>query len=367
MRPFRARFIWVSASVGALFYIVAAEPVPAGPAPATYIDDTHATLNGVPATALINDYAYERYQYEGRASGRPVVLDARRAKFLVANSRNSNPTNSSPCDKGPLQINRYPVNVYHSENTALVGGLVKSVVPQQSDWSPTYCNSAAVHFRYSPSGTVDGVRITGAWDAIRMAARSPGLVIKNTWISNVRDDVLENDALFPAEVRDTLADGALQGFSMAPAPSSARDSSSTVVKISGVLLRIKEYPYKGRNYFGALAKHSVRSPTLVITNSVVAVSYHGGRTWTAYWANTWKKTKRCSNNLFLWLSDQPIPAAIGTPPRCFTVVKGKAATELWNLAKQNWIHCHPKVARLSTDMASDPTRCRAGTWGGFTN
>ena len=42
------------------------------------------------------------------------------------------------------------------------------------------------------------------------------------------------------------------------------------------------------------------------------------------------------------------------------------ARDRWQQAKQNWIDCHPRVSRIAGDPASDPARCEAGTFGGYT-
>ena len=177
-------------------FVVAAQVAGANEAQyvASYDDDTFEILgSGVETHTLNGNFGYERYQYSESADGEQEALDARQADFIVAISRNANPTYESDCEQGSHPINRYPLNVYYSDMTAVVGGIVIAEVPQDSDWEPTYCNSAAVHFKYAPTGLADGIRITGAWDAFRMAADSPGLTIKNSWLSDVRDDALEND------------------------------------------------------------------------------------------------------------------------------------------------------------------------------
>lgn len=346
------------------------------PPPSSYIDDTHSTLtSGITVATLSGNHGYNRYQYETSADGKALALDTRQAVFNVANSKNSNPTYDFDCSEGTLPVNMYPLNVYSADLTAIVGGYINSLVPLQSDWEPTYhgslasCNSAAIHYKYASGGTVDGVRITGAWDAVRMAVDSPNLVLKNSWISDVRDDILENDYLYSAVVKDTLVDGTFQGISLRSTDSSAPDASSKVVTISGAVIRIQNYLYKGNQYFGALFKGSTVAPSNKIHNSVIAVSAApGSATWNSYWSLTWSKTIECSNNVFLWMSDAPIPSALTLPPSsCFKIYKGQEAINIWNNAKTNWINCHPKVLRKATDPVSDVSQCQAGTYGGYTD
>lgn len=350
-------------ALGCFVLPAGAQETPAGP----YFDDTFDSLDAISDVNIVNgSFGYERYQFEEPADGDPLALDARNADFTVSNSRNSNPTSSADCDVGTSPVNPYPLNVYDADFTAVVGGIIYSDVPQESDWEPTYCNSAAVHFKYASNGIVDGIRITGAWDAIRMESGSPELTVRNSWISDVRDDILENDHFYSAVFEDNLVDGAFQGISV-HSGGSIGDSSSEVVVLSGNVIKIREYLYKGGQQFGALFKAESEAPSKEIHDTVVAVEFNGGSTWSHYWDESWSKINSCSNNLFLWLSDAAIPSAVGSPPSCFTVVRGQEARDLWQQAKENWINCHPLVARAAGDPQSETAQCIADTFGGYSD
>lgn len=334
-----------------------------------YRDDTHQSLHA--AGRIVNLHgrqALERLKFKPPAGMGGVALDARRATFTVANSRNPKPTADQDCDQGNLPVNRYPLLIEQQDRTAIVGGLFLSHVPQSSEWRATYCNSSAITFEGAPDGIVDGVRITGAWDAIRASRGSPGLLIANSWISNARDDAVENDHLQTATIRDTLIDGAFQGISVKPRKdSNTGDASNQTVTLSGVLFRLQEYSYKEGRRFGALTKSDQRAPRFRVTNSVVAVDYAGGTSYPQFWATSWSKLTGSSNNLFLWLSDAPIPDFVPLPPSSFRLLRGQAARDAWARAKSNWINCHPKLARLPSDPRSNPDACVPNIWGGFTN
>lgn len=350
-----------------LFLAVAAAPEPKTYAQSAqpYYDDTHMILeSGMASKVLSGDFGYDRYQFDESANGKPFILDARNARFQVANSANLSPTTEFDCDQGSNPVNRYPLNVYYSDLTAVVGGLINGEIPQESDWQPTYCNSAAVHFKYAPSGIVDGIRITSAWDALRMSVDSPNLTVRNSWISNVRDDILENDFFFTTIFEDNLVDGTFQGISVHSGGDISITPYETVV-VHGNVIRIREYLYKGRQQFGALFKNETSSPSSMIYDTVVAVDYKGGYTWRGYWEKSWSKIEDCSNNLFLWLSDSPIPDAVPLPPSCFRVMKGEEARVAWAQAKENWVNCHPRVARTTNDPKSNPKECVSDTFGGY--
>jgi hypothetical protein len=302
-----------------------------------------------------------------RPAGVSAVIDARRAVFTVANSRNATPTAAMNCDRGTVPVNRYPLVIEQVGRAAIVGGLFLSRVPQASEWQATYCNSAAITFQNSGDGIIDGVRIGGAWDAIRVGRASPGLVITNSWISQARDDAVENDFLQPLTLRDTLIDGAFQGISVKPRKGNdLPDASGQLVNLSAVMLRLTEYRYKDGRRFGALLKSDLRAPRVRMVNSVVAVDYQGGQSYPQFWQTGWAKLTDPSNNLFLWLSDAPAPDFV-RPPGGFRMLRGQAARDAWTRARTNWIDCHPKLARLPSDPRSDPARCVPGTWGGFSD
>lgn len=317
-----------------------------------------------PLVQLRGDQGERPYVFDG-ANAAGSKIDARGAIFTVANSRNASPSAEMPCETGPLPLNRYPFSVGGAPNVTLSGGLFRGRVPQRADWKPTYCNSAAILFRQSPDGVIDSVRISGAWDAVRASTGSSGLTLRKSWISDVRDDLFEDDYLYPASIEDTLVDGAFQGLSIKAGDDGANpDAARAVVSISGLLLRLGDYRYKGEMRFGALTKNGPESPRLRVRNSIVAIDTGGGRTFTDYWRRTWGKLDDSSGNALLWLSDAPIPATFPLPPQGFVVVKGRPARALWAQAKSNWINCHPQVARTGTDPRPIPGACRAGRWGG---
>ena len=329
-------------------------------------DDTfEALLTARPAEKLRRAYGLSRYKFVRAEGHERVVIDARGASFIVANSGNPNPTAENDCKQGSEPVNPYPLSVTDSGNVTLIGGIIVSRVPQTSDWLYTYCNSTAVHIRRSPGAVVDGIRIAGGWDGVRASEGSPHLLLKNSWLSDIRDDAVENDYLYSASVHDTLIDGAFQGISVKSSGSAVRNGLQETLVLSGVLLRLKEYPYRGRSRFGAVTKNEIASPAIQIRNSVIAVDYHGAESWRTYWIRSWSKMVDAKDNIFLWLSDDPMPESLPVPPKeaGFQFVSGAAARSIWDKAKQNWIDCHPKVARIPSDPGSEIRRCDRNYWG----
>ena len=270
-------------------------------------------------------------QYRPRDLTRGTVFDATGARFTVDNCGWAG-------EKNP-----YPATLDECQDCTWYGGLWNSKIPQDTDWGNTYCNSAAAFaFRDSINFAFDSVRIDGAWDGIRFQPREPDakttFVLENSWLSNVRDDCIENDALHDMIIRDSLLDGCFSGISLDPgrtgSPVPNRADTHTVV-IEDVLLRLQDYPFRGEVQPGYFLKVHAASPSIEIRDSIFAfdrVGYVDRR-----WSRAMSKVKSCSNNYLLWLSDTPMPASFPRIPACFTVLTGAQARDKWEQSRDAWI------------------------------
>ena len=316
-----------------------------------------ALLSLFAASEAKRDHGLSPFIHDQASDGRRKLIDFRGAVFQVANSATDFPTRARPCWKQKRGTNPYPIQIMRDDHVAILGGLVLGRVPQTSDWRDTYCNSAAVILKGASGAELNGMRIAGAWDGVRASQGSPNLVIRNVWMSDIRDDAFENDYLLPARVENSLLDGVFTAVSMKSGKGFGRRSGSQVA-VSDSLVRLKEYPYKGERKYGSLSKNSENSPGLQLKNSVVAVDFAGGSTWNAYWQHTWSTlSPRSSGNTFLWLSDLPIPQSFPMPPASFQVRTGQAARQTWARAKLDWINCHPALDRRKADPVSRPVDC----------
>lgn len=330
------------------------------PSPNTSLnDDTFATLKRTtnPVVVMTN-FGFTEYELEG--VGANTTIDARQSSFVVANSKNTNPTQSATCSSGNLTTNPYPIQLRDSSGIAFVGGIINGQVPQSSDWAYTYCNSATIGIWNSPNAIVDGLRASRGWDGFRFNDGTTNWKLTNSWVSEYHDDCIENDEGRTGLIKDVLFDGCYMGLSMAPGTS----ESGAVVTLDGVLLKMKSYLTEGVVGNGSPFKFDEETTAqLVIKNSIIAYDSSTlisvRRTGRA-----WNKVKECSNNQLLWMSDAEMPSDYPTPPSCFQIVKGQAARDLWQKARTNYINCHPLLKRLSTDPVSDSTKCDANFYGG---
>ncbi len=281
---------------------------------------------------LTENYAYTPYRYSG---GDADIIDASRASWIVANI--GSPTNLYPflVDQGKSGLD-------------IIGGTIMGQVSQTLDWTQAYINSAAVMVRNTGNASVSDWTISNPWDGIRIAQGSTGFEIDDVWISNARDDAVENDEALSGTIRDSLFDGVFSGISLGN--KYTPDRSGNVVTIDRVLLRMESYLYKGEMTHASPLKMEGTSPALRITNSVFAiedVSHIGD--WRLDLA--WDKTIQSSGNVFLNLSDTPLPKDYPMPGAGWTILQGQAARNYWKSARAEWIAEHD-----GTETGSAPPR-----------
>jgi hypothetical protein len=291
------------------------------------------------------------------------VIDARSAMFRLSNSRNTNPSKEAGCDVGPLRVNAYPVRVYRSPAALLIGGTFDGEVPLGSDWEYTYCNSAAIGVFDSPRIIVEQVRARRAWDAVRFSGASGLFVLEGSWLSQIRDDCVENDFLNDGIVKDVLFDGCFSGISVKQPSSRSLDGTSRTLTVLGALIRATPYLYRGESRMAPPIKASASSPRLRVVDSVFAMEGDTEVNWSQL-AASWDRIADCRGNLFLWISDTPWPADVARPPSCFRFVQGLEARALWGRIRDNWIDCHPEIDRFPDDQASNPLACDRMSHGG---
>lgn len=302
-------------------------------------EDTTIVLSG--------EYGYEQKSIRDRAK---AIIDARTASFTIASSKNPYPNAILGCDVGWLPVNRYPVVIRNCPAARFIGGRFNGEVSLTSDREHSYCNSAALLVRDGTAkATVESVRVRRCWDGIRFSEGSKGFCLKGSWLSEVRDDAVENDYLVSGIIEDCLLDGCFAGISLDPG-SRDRDGTRETVTIDRLLLRMHGYLADGEVTHQAPIKADELSPKLKITGSVFALSAANMR-GSRRLERAWQKITESRDNTLLWLSDEPLPSGLQQLPGGFSVLAGAAAREYWNKARQGWIDAHPDVPRFSDEKA----------------
>jgi len=306
---------------------------------------------------LAEDFQYTQYRPPGGELAGDEV-DGYDAIWTVSNSGNDDPTVAANCEVGGNPTNPYPILIEDSDDVTFSGGRVRSDVPLLSDWGPTYCNSAALFIRGGDRAIVEHVRVEGSWDAFRFSDGAVDFTLRGVWVSNFRDDGVENDQVRSGRIEDSLFDGGFQGLSLDPGGSGGpSDFDDHLVVLDHYIQRLAVFSYEGAPSHGTLFKGTEYAPRMEIVHSVFAAEVDSfaseGRL-----TSVLDQVQHCENNYFLWLGDGPVPTSYSDHlPECFTVFEGEEADERWVAVRNNWIDCHPDVPRSNADPASNPRAC----------
>ncbi|WP_046867459.1 M10 family metallopeptidase C-terminal domain-containing protein [Microvirga massiliensis] len=291
---------------------------------------------------LTKDYGQEAYKASGLADG--TVIDATAASWIIDNSILDGDG-----------ANAYPFRVYNSPNVTIEGGVMHGEVSLTEDWETLYYpkegngNSVAIRVESSPNAIIQDWKIDRAFDGIRIAEGTTDFLIQNMWVTDVRDDVIENDPAMGGTIRNSLFDGVFAGIST----DGDVDGSMNTIKLDGVLMRMESYLYS-RAGEGAVTHASPFktdsgnpdfTPSFEIRNTVIAIENPEhesfGRLQIA-----WDNVTASENNVYLNLSDKPLPSNYPMPPKGFTILQGQAARDYWEDAKAEWIASHGDEASL---------------------
>jgi hypothetical protein len=297
------------------------------------------------AIRLAGYYGYRAHKLRDLPQG--TVIDAREANFTVANSRNRAPVPDMTCEVGQLLTNPYPVVVRNCPGVRFVGGLFDGEVPMTSGWRETYCNSAALLLRDGSSKSlVEEIRVRRAWDGVRFAEGCDDFTLRSSWLSDIRDDAVENDYLQSGTIEDCLFDGCFSGISVDPADRSGTGADRSLA-VYRCLIRMQPFPSERGISHGSPFKTSDSSPVLKVIDTAIALSAPNMRFRRL--ERAWAKLAESRNNLLLWLPEGALPEGFPRPPQGFQILTGKEAQGLWLRRRREWIAKHPQVARFSDD------------------
>jgi Ca2+-binding RTX toxin-like protein len=289
---------------------------------------------------LDKDYGYTPYSVSGLSSG--SVIDATKASWIEDNSSIDYPDATHSTTSGTGQISTYPFKVKDAGSGLVVkGGHIWGQVPQDSDWQYTYNNSAGIRVENTPNVVIDDWRLDKTWDAIRIAGGASNFLINDTHVSNARDDAVENDYVMGGTIRDSLFDGVFSGISLGDA--NHYDGSMNTVKLDGVFMRMQSYLFKGQvthvSPFKTDTGAPQTTPDIRIVNSVIAIEdpNHASQ---ARLKLAWDHVVESHGNVFLNLSNTPLPSTYPKPPAGFTILQGQEARDYWAASKAAWLDNH---------------------------
>ena len=268
---------------------------------------------------LSGNYGYEAYKVTGIAS---TTIDASDAAWTVANIGD--------------EVNLYPFSVRDSSDVTMQGGTINGEVSLELDWEDAYVNSAAVYSRNVDDVVIRDWTIDRAWDAIRVRSESDGTFeIDRVHLTNIRDDGVENDDGLSGTISNSLFDGVFVGVSLADGGTG--DRTDNVVTLDNVMIRMESFEYKGEETHQSIFKTVEGvSPKLSLHDCVFAIEDvdHAGQ---GRLQIAWDNVVSSSDNVFLNLSDDPLPDDYPMPPEGFTVLQGQEARDYWETARAEFV------------------------------
>jgi hypothetical protein len=299
---------------------------------------------------LAGDHGFEQFHWFAPAAR--MAFDARGARWQFQ-------TYPTPRSADPVRITG------GGHDACLAGGLIEGTNPATAGWEEIYdqSNGAAIAFGGDEPlrrFVLDGIRIHNVWDGIRPRARADDFVIRNVWLSDARDDCIENDHFSTGVIDDSLLDGCHMAIS-ARNPRDPQSYGSRVLTIENSLIRLKPFP-KPRQ--AMLRRHSWASDPghamfFKWSSNSMQVRLHGNVFMLEQLPNNQRQAVdlppmiSCSNNVLVWLG----PGDPGPVPDCFELVRDRS---VWNRAKAAWIERHPEVMRVAHDPPSEAAPAVAG-------
>lgn len=319
-------------------------------------------------------------QYYSPVYAAGTTLDCSGETFYMRYSENPNP-DGNPCHYdggGKLTYQLYPFRVTFGNATVRYGkfkGDISLTTPSSilAAGAEGYCNSAMILMDHATSTviTADSCRIDQCWDGLRLGSfaqcmYNPGScnnIIKDCWVSNCRDDAIENDHLGGLTVSRCLFDGVFSLVSANPGgcPTCPDHGATDTMLFEDCLIRMEGWsavdtPLQGY-HISHLKIFVAQAPAVVMNNCTVYMDEYytdpGENTQPAWSAAFNSANMSGTNNRFLYSRGASLPTGFPTPHASFTVVLGAAAAAEWAASKAAWIAAHPLVERFPGDLQSD--------------
>jgi hypothetical protein len=224
------------------------------------------------------------------------------------------------------------------------GGVVLGENRLDATWDDMHSPNNAGFIFENARLTIDGLRMHNVGDGIRPRGGAADFVIKDVWLSYIRDDCVENDHMNAGLVEDSLFDGCFVGFSARHSSDSVRGPDN-VWTIRNTLVRLEPMPgprdgdgpgHKGFFKWVSWGDADSSSPRLALHDNIFMAEQKGEFSSQRMGIPP-GKLESCSGNIMVWLGPGDYPADL---PDCFTVVKDAS---VWDRARADWIRRHPEL------------------------
>jgi hypothetical protein len=233
----------------------------------------------------------------------------------------------------------YPLNVAGEPRGCIAGGKVQGTYDRTLTWKQMHNqNNAGVRWT-NDDMVADGVRVDNVEDGIRPEGNN--FIIRQSWLTYIRDDCVENDHLRSGIIEDSLFDGCYVGISARPSTgiiNAGYTGANETLIVRNSLLRLERMPGPNKSTaatgHGQWFKWDALAPSLELHDNIFM---------TEEWGNSPRtmgppaKLTKCSNNIMVWLGSGPYPSPL---PSCFKVVTDR---KVWDNAVAAWKAAHPHV------------------------
>lgn len=250
----------------------------------------------------------------------------------------------------------------------ILGGVVDGRIPLDWSWSLTHAFSGSAFYTVARGAQlIDGARIHNVQDGWRPREtpefrpraypNTGSFVIRNCYVTGIRDDAIENDEFLPGVIEDCLFDGVHTFYSeqnetvnglrtLEQATIGPQESPDMLVTRTLVRLDITSGGEPGPGTLFKLHGYEAQNHRIVLTDCTFAASQKPRAGWKH--VNFPKTTEFRGVNQFLWLGEAGKFG--GKLPEEITLVEGDAAREKWHALRNRWLAAHGYEARAIDDL-----------------
>jgi hypothetical protein len=253
-------------------------------------------------------------------------------------------------------------------NITILGGVIDGRIPLDWSWSVTHAFSGSAFYTVATGRqTIDGARIHNVQDGWRPREtpefrpraypNTGSFVMRNCYVTGVRDDCIENDEFLPGTIEDCLFDGTftfyseqnekINGVRTLELPTIGPDESPDVY-ITRTLVRL-DITSGGEQGPGTWFKlHGYKAPNhrIVLTDCAFAANREPRGGWKQL--NFPKTAEFRGKNYLLWLGEAGTFG--GKVPDGITLVEGDAALAKWHDLRNRWLIDHGYEPRAEGDF-----------------
>jgi hypothetical protein len=219
-------------------------------------------------------------------------------------------------------------------NSCYVGGVFLGQLDRGLSWQEVKdIGGAAVRTYQNGDAQVDGFQVDNIEDGFQFQSRDEAdpssgnnFRFRNSWMTYIRDDCIEDDDLASGTVYDVLFDGCFVVFSAKHDGSQPPQTKETIT-LDHVLARQTELPFPpqgGTEGHGETLKWDSYGPMVLIKDSIFVVD---GK------KPTWAPNTTFQNVTVVWTYD-------GSPPPTYPGLTVTQDISVWNAAREDWLDRH---------------------------